>query len=539
MVSGTRGAGAGCIRPSPADVMIMTAPIASPRPGESSAPENVIAGHLRGSSLMLVGRVAAMGVAFATQVLMVRHLSKDDYGVFAFALSAALVLQTVLPLGLDRADTRFLALYEHRQDHGRLLGVIALEAATVLSLGALAVGCALVFQGPLQGSFAPAGTAFGVLLVMLALAPLQALDVLVVNVFAVFASPWMVFFRRYVLEPGLRLLVVVALVVLDGGLVFLTVGYVGAALVGVGLYAVMLVRLLSRLGILARGSLRAIVVPVREVLGFSLPLLLTSLVAVASTEIGAIFLGVYGSATDVAAFRAVQPFAALNLVVMISFTTLFTPAAARLFARADMEGLRMLYWQSACWVAVLTFPVICTMTALSHDFTVTAIGERYSDSAPYLALLAFGYYVNAALGFNGLTVQMLGRLRYVMLMNVAVLAWMIAANLLLVPTWGAKGAVIAVLSTLVVHNIGKQAGLGFGAEIGVVNRRHAVVIAKLAVAGVSVNVATAILHPPLTVGLVLVALVSALMFRVLGPALELRSTFPELGRFRVLRWIVR
>ena len=94
---------------------------------EPPAAGNVIASHLRGSSLMLVGRIAAMGVAFLTQVLMVRHFSKDDYGVFAFALSAALVLQTVLPLGLDRADTRFLALYDHRRDHGRLLGVIALR----------------------------------------------------------------------------------------------------------------------------------------------------------------------------------------------------------------------------------------------------------------------------------------------------------------------------------------------------------------------------------------------------------------------------
>jgi O-antigen/teichoic acid export membrane protein len=488
---------------------------------------------------MLVGRIAAMGVAFLTQVLMVRQLSKDDYGVFAFALSAALVLQTVLPLGLDRADTRFLALYDHRRDHGRLLGVIALEAATVISLGGLAIGCAWAFQGPLQGSFAPAGTGFGVLLVMLALAPIQALDILVVNVFAVFASPWMVFIRRYVLEPGLRLLVVVALVVLDRGLVFLTIGYVGAALVGVGLYAVMLVRLLSRLGFFTRGSLRAIVIPAREVLGFSLPLLLTSLVAVASTEIGALVLGIHGSATDVAAFRAVQPFAALNLVVMISFATLYTPAAARLFARGDMEGLRTLYWQSACWIAVLSFPVICTMTALAHDFTVAAIGERYASSAPYLALLAIGYFVNAALGFNGLTVQMLGRVRYVMLMNVGVLAWMIAANLLLVPKWGAKGAVIAVLSTLVVHNVGKQAGLGFGAEVGVVDRRHAVVIATLVLVGVSVNVVTAVLQPPLAVGLLLIAVVSALVLRLLGPALELGSTFPELGRFRLLRWVVR
>ena len=83
--------------------------------------------------------------------------------------------------------------------------------------------------GAASGLIRPGGHGLGVLLVMLALAPIQALDILVVNVFAVFASPWMVFFRRYVLEPGLRLLVVVALVVLDRGLVFLTVGYVGAA----------------------------------------------------------------------------------------------------------------------------------------------------------------------------------------------------------------------------------------------------------------------------------------------------------------------
>ena len=90
-----------------------------------------------------------------------------------------------------------------------------------------------------------------------------------------------------------------------------------------------------------------------------------------------------------------------------------------------------------------------------------------------------------------------------------------------------------------MHNVGKQAGLGFGAEIGVVDRRHAVVIATLVLVGVSVNVVTAILQPPLAVGLLLIAVVSALVLRLLGPALELGSTFPELGRFRLLRWLVR
>ena len=87
---------------------------------------------------MLVGRVMAMGVGFLTQVIVVRHLAKSDYGAFAYGVSAALLLQSVLALGADRIDTRFLAQYEHQRDHARLLGVIVFEAATVLALGTAA-----------------------------------------------------------------------------------------------------------------------------------------------------------------------------------------------------------------------------------------------------------------------------------------------------------------------------------------------------------------------------------------------------------------
>jgi hypothetical protein len=53
--------------------------------GGAAPRDTVIVEHLRGSSLMLAGRVAALGVAFVTQVIVVRHLSKGDYGAFAYA----------------------------------------------------------------------------------------------------------------------------------------------------------------------------------------------------------------------------------------------------------------------------------------------------------------------------------------------------------------------------------------------------------------------------------------------------------------------
>jgi O-antigen/teichoic acid export membrane protein len=517
------------------------ASVPAERPDAASAGEatEAVTRHIRGSGLMLAGRAMAMGVAFLTQVLVVRHLSKDDFGTFAFGLSAALLLQSLIPLGLDRADTRFLALYEHRHDHARLLGVIVFEAAVAVVLGMLAVVVVWMLPGSLRDSQSGTDTAFAVVVLMIALAPIQALDVLVVNVFAVFASPWAVFLRRFVLEPGLRFAVAVALVVTGAGVVFLAVGYVVAGLLGVGLYAVLMVRLLSRRGFLGGGASRRIEIPARELLAFSLPLLFTNVVAVASTDLAVVALGHYGSASEVASFRAIQPFAALNLVVMYSFGTLFTPAAARLWARGDQAGLRTLYWQSASWVAVLSFPVFCVTTALAHPLTVTSIGDRYADSATYLAVLSVGYYVNAALGFNGLTVQMLGRIRYMVGANLAVLVWMVAVNGLLVPRWGAPGAVAAVLTTVLLHNVAKQAGLGFGAPIGAVDRRHGIVLAQIAGATVACNILTAVLNPPLAVGLLLVGVASVLLFRIAAPSLNVGETVPELARMPLVRWMLR
>jgi O-antigen/teichoic acid export membrane protein len=508
-------------------------------PRELSSRTSLISDHVRGSSLMLAGQIAALLVTFLTQVLIIRHLSKSDYGAFAYALSAVLLLQSVVALGMDRSDTRFLALYDEGRDRGRLLGVLVLEAGTVLLLGGAALAAALVLRGPLQHMLTPDPREFDVLLAMLALAPLQALDTLVVNVFAVFAKPWSVFFRRYVLDPGLRLVVAVALVVTDGGVFFVTLGYVAAGVIGLGIYAGLLARLLTRLGILTRTTLRSVVLPARAVLGFSVPLLLTNVVAVASTQLAAVVLGRFHPAAAVASFRAVEPLAALNLVVIYSFTTLFTPAAARLFARGDHEGLRHLYWQSACWVAVLTFPILCVTTALAEPLTVAAFGDRYAGSALFLALLSIGYYVNAALGFNGITVLMLGRLRYITLGNLAVLVWMIGIDLLLIPPWGATGAVVAVLSTVVVHNVVKQAGLGFGAGIGIFERRHASVLVRLVAIVLVLNLVSLVVHPSLAVGIVVVGLISGAVARLVGPALELEGMFPELGRTRLLRWMLR
>ena len=53
------------------------------------------------------------------QVLIVRYLSKAEFGAFAYTLSIVLFTTTVITLGLDRAVTRFIPIYHEQGAYDR------------------------------------------------------------------------------------------------------------------------------------------------------------------------------------------------------------------------------------------------------------------------------------------------------------------------------------------------------------------------------------------------------------------------------------
>lgn len=510
---------------------------AEPEPFVTGGPDlgkREVSKQIRGSSLLLVGKLISVFVNLGVQVLIVRYLTKSDYGAFAYALSLVTTASTVVTLGLDRGVTRFAAMYDEQKAYDKLLGTIVLQLGVIASLGLAVVALVVGLQGWLRGSAIDDPAAVSILLILILLAPVQAYDGLMVNLFAVFAKPGAIFFRRHVLTPVLRLGVVALLIAAGGDARFLAAGYVATGLLGVTVYTVLLVRLLRRRGLLARGRGHRPSLPVRAMFAFSLPLVTTDVLFIIQNTTDVILLGRYGGTEDVAAYRAVQQAARVNLLVFTSFALLFTPLMARLFAREDAEGVPRLYWQTAVWVAVISFPLFALTFSLSEPLTVALYGERYASSALFLQLLAVGYYFNAALGYNGMTLRMLGLVRYSVIVSVLVAIISVALNFLLIPRHGALGAAIATCAAFIVHNVLKQAALRKGTGITVFEWRYlriygVIVACALGLLGVQV-----LFQPPLAIGLVLVVLTSLGVFAVGRSELDINETFPEVARVPVL-----
>ncbi len=481
----------------------------------------------------------SLGTNFLVQVLIVRYLTdKSDYGAFAYALSVVTILTTFVALGTDRAIGRFLPIYQERERPDAMLGTVVFVAGTIASLGIASILFVYGFQDLVNGSLLN-DQAGELLLILVILAPIQALDDVLMNGFAVFSSPRAIFFRRYVLNPVLRLAVVGLLIFGKQDVEFLAIGYVATGAIGVAVYAVLFARLLRRVGVLPQSGRPSFSFPMREILAFSVPLLTTDLVYILLNASDVVLLGAITSdAEAVANYRVIQPVAALNLIVLQSFTLLFIPATARLFAKDDREGLRSLYWQTAAWVAVLSFPIFALTFALAKPLTVALFEQRYAGSAVFLSIIAIGRYYDAALGFNGLTLRVFGNMKAVVGVNMAAAGVNLVLLLILIPPLGALGAAIATASTLLVFNSLKQYALHRYVGVSLFEWQYARVYLTIVLTTVGLLAIEFVLDPPLIVGLVLVGLASLAVLFAGRQHLQVADTFPELGRLPLLRRIL-
>jgi O-antigen/teichoic acid export membrane protein len=510
--------------------------------------------QIRGSSLLLVGRAAAMAVNFLVQVLTVRYLTKADYGAFAYALAIVDLGQTAATFGLDRTITRFLSIDDEQRRYDRLFGTLVFSVGTILSLGLAVIVLVIGLQGLAPGALVGDANGAILLTILIVLAPIQALDSVLTGVLSVFASPRSIFLRRFVVAPGLKLAVIALLILGQAGVDFLAWGYVAAGLIGLLVYGVLLTRLLRVRGLLARFRWRMLDMPVRELVLFTIPLLTSDLVYIVLNTSDAVLLGWFRGADDVAAFRVVIPAAGLNQLVFSSFTLLFVPAAARLYARNDREGVRDLYWQTAIWMAVFTFPLFALTFSLAGDVTRTLYGDRYAGSALFLAMLSFAYYFNTALGFNGLTLRVYGAMRSIVLINIAAAVLNLALNLILIPLYGPLGAAIGTSTSLIIHNVLKQIGLNRTTGISLFDGAYVRVYAVIAAAAATLLLVQAALAPfrgSVSVGAIffdvdlvfiaelgLAGIVSVAVFGLTRDELRIGQTFPELLRLPFARRIL-
>ena len=205
------------------------------------------------------------------------------------------------------------------------------------------------------------------------------------------------FFRRYLLDPLLRLAVVATVYLMAGSVFGVAVGFVAAAVIGVVVYLVLARRMLVRHRVLG-GAGGRVSVPMRLLLA-AIPTGMTiSLLWVVLGPLPTAVLGVQGDSTEVAYLRATLIIANLPITVSAALQTMFQAAATRLWRAQRLDELAAAYWRTGLWTALITLPVLMLSLGFAEPTVVTLFGEEYRSAASLLTLLCGGLWLVALLG---------------------------------------------------------------------------------------------------------------------------------------------
>lgn len=490
---------------------------------------------LRGSSLILSGEMLATVLNFGTQILLVRFLTKSDFGAFGFALSIVLLLRGIALFGVPDTVGRFVPIFHERGDHRSVIGALAVSLILVLGLGVLLASTLMAVIGVTGSDLIADETPRRLAVILAFLIPFEALLELLTAAFAAFGASRAIFVRGSLLTPGLRLVLVVLLYIIGGSVIDFAIGYVVVSLISAVAGMLLFARLIRANVDTSSISLRTVTYPTKHLLTFAAPTAASAVIWLLLESMDTILLGHFKGSAAVADYRAVLPAAKLGTIVMFSFGRLYTSAASRAYACGATSELTDLYWRMATWVAVLTFPFLAIALGLAQPLVEIVFGARYRDSATILSILVVGYFIHGALGFNGATLRVYHKLKFSVLTDVGAAVANIALSLVLIPAYGATGAAIATTSTLAGHNLVKQIGLWRLTGVPPVPVRF--VSCYLAIMGGSLAIFALTItaqHMALVAAGIALAIIAVSCIGL--RSLEFEATFPELPLPQTFRW---
>ncbi len=374
--------------------------------------------------------------AFARQVVAVRLLSPNDYGLFALGMTVIGVF-VLFGSWLSYGVRRYIPYYLATEDIRGVRGTISATLYTQLITALLLTGLALALASPLAHIFEKPEMKT----VLLLLVPAIPLAMCIDTVSVIYLG-----FKRIMPEVLLRniSLSVLCFLSLFPAILFrsrltpilllMDAAYLLVALVAMA-YSV------YRFPIPMTGEERRSAW--KSLFRFSWPLFVVNALWYLIQQSDTLMLGHFVAAERVGAYNAAFLLAQMLGLFLLAINTVYLPVAAELLALQRKEELSEMYYSATKWVFVFALPLFMLMFLYPSTTLTLLFGSAYSQAARALQLICLGQLISTLLGPNVMTLIALEKNRFLMLVYGFVTAVNIFMNLILIPRIGINGAAIA------------------------------------------------------------------------------------------------
>jgi O-antigen/teichoic acid export membrane protein len=402
----------------------------------------------RTSIAALAVLAAGAGLTCMAQLVTARIIGPDSYGVYAYVLAWVTLLGYFSTLGFHVSLLRFVPAYQAKEEWALARGVIVYSergtAAAAISIVLIGVCGIVALHGSLRPEFALS------FLLGIATVPFLALQLISASVVRAFGGIIAALAPERVVRDGLLLAIVA--VVFWGNLYRLDATLAMGA---------MLLSSIVMLG-LARIFLRRLRPPAldhakpaytaKDWWRPTLPLTVMMIADNLMSRSAVIALGLTGNTREAGIFAAAFSIATVTALPRMAVATAFAPTVSALFALGDQAGLQSLS-AKASWLSLLGTVCTAIPLLLLAQPLLTWFGRDFMPGAPIVRILVLSQVLAAACGPQQHLITMSGHERA----GAAILALCAASSfagcLLMIDSFGIKGAALATALTVVGWNM--------------------------------------------------------------------------------------
>lgn len=411
---------------------------------------------MRSSSLMgnlsrnafssLLVKIGASLLALLVNVILAHLLGVTQYGLFIYAVGWLNILLIPASLGLDKLLVREVAVYQSRNEWGKLKGIYQFAMSTTFGMSiavTLSFFAAIYFtsssQTPVQVFYwAALLIPIGAIL-RVQQATLQGLYFIALGQLSEFIiQPTVLLLLSvsvyYWAKQSLMAPQVMTLNALAGAIAFL-IGH----------------RLLQRSLPVETTTVK----PVRDLRSWIpslFPFTLFGGIFILNEQVSIVMLGLLSNARQLAIFTAAEKWSVFAIFMLQALNPALAPVIAKLYALDERERLQRIVTFSSQVIALFALIPLLAFVAVPQLFLLT-FGDDFAAGRIPLIILGVGQFINAFTGSVGVLLIMTGHERTV----VGCFAAGVFINLLLgiglIPSMHATGAALSAAASVMLTNV--------------------------------------------------------------------------------------
>jgi O-antigen/teichoic acid export membrane protein len=385
--------------------------------------------------LVLLSSAFGMLSGFLLRVLVARGLATSDFGAIFLALSFVNLASIPCLLGLNQGVVKFVAERDSGSTRRRSDTMLALTLSLLASLLAISLG--FLTRDLIMETFFEDGVSPRFLYAFLFAFPFYVTGKMSTSVLRGMMETKEFVFVDQIVRPLAKVgFAAVALVVFGTAL---------AVAWGLAL-AFVIVATLGFKFLLAHGWRPTFRVRerLRPLLGFSLPLMVSSSVFILITGADRILIGYFSTTAAVGRYEVAMSLALLLGVFHSAFAFLLFPKVSELSKAERGDEIPQMYQQITKWILGFTTPPFLILL-FRPQLLLSLFGDQYLGTGIRVPLwiLALGLFSHAILGPNGQTLAGFGRSKVLLLYNLAAATVNLVLNIALIPEFGIVGAALA------------------------------------------------------------------------------------------------